>query len=90
MPDFDHWLEKVYEAGGDRETLDRLYDDWAQEYDGHLWASGNPYLAITAGMTARHLRSFDATILDAGCGYRQHGTATTPNGLLAPRRTGPL
>jgi len=68
MPDFDHWLEKVYEAGGDRETLDRLYDDWAQEYDGHLWASGNPYLAITAGMTARHLRSFNATILDAGCG----------------------
>lgn len=73
MTDLEHWLENVYQAGGDRETLDRLYDAWAQEYDQHLWASGNPYIAIGAGMVCRHLADFDARILDAGCGTGNMG-----------------
>jgi predicted TPR repeat methyltransferase len=73
MKDLDHWLKEVYTAGGDREILDRLYDAWAQEYDQHLWASGNPYIAIAAGMVCRHLAGFDACILDAGCGTGNMG-----------------
>jgi 2-polyprenyl-3-methyl-5-hydroxy-6-metoxy-1,4-benzoquinol methylase len=68
MDDLEIWLEKVYQAGGDRATLDQLYDQWAVDYDQHLWASGNPYIAIAAGMAGRHIRTFDAKILDAGCG----------------------
>ena len=68
MPDLETWLERVYAAGGDRATLDKLYDEWAQDYDQQLWASGNPYIAISAGMVGRHLQDFDARILDAGCG----------------------
>ena len=68
MPKFEKWLEKVYAARGDRETLDRLYDDWANEYDSDMWASGNPYIAVSAGMVGRHVPNLRASILDAGCG----------------------
>ena len=68
MADLETWLERVYAAEGDRATLDKLYDEWAQDYDQQIWASGNPYIAISAGMVGRHLRDFDARILDAGCG----------------------
>lgn len=68
MDELKQWLKKVYEAGGDRETLDRLYDEWARDYDQQLWASGNPYIAVVAGMSGRYIPDFDASILDAGCG----------------------
>ena len=68
MPDLETWLERVYAAEGDHATLEALYDEWARDYDQQIWASGNPYIAIAAGMVGRHLRDFDARILDAGCG----------------------
>lgn len=61
-------LKDVYAAGGDRATLDHLYDKWAASYDADLWASGNPYIAILAGMVGRQVSDFDARILDGGCG----------------------
>ena len=73
MKDLDQWLSEVYTAGGNRETLDRLYDAWASEYDQHLWASGNPYIAIASGLVCRQLDDFDASILDAGCGTGNMG-----------------
>ena len=66
--DLETWLERVYTAGGDRATLDRLYDEWAQGYDQQLWASGNPYIAIATGLVGKHLPDYEARILDAGCG----------------------
>ena len=66
--DIDRWLHRAYDAGGDRQKLDSLYDDWATSYDQHIWASGNPYIAVAAGMTGRHVPDLDAAILDAGCG----------------------
>ena len=66
--DLETWLDRVYAAGGDRATLDRLYDEWAQKYDQQIWASGNPYIAIATGLVGKHLPDYDARILDAGCG----------------------
>ena len=68
MEELETWLERVYQAEGDRETLDGLYDEWASDYDQQLWASGNPYIAIATGFVGRHVADFDARILDAGCG----------------------
>ncbi len=68
VDEVERWLERVYEAGGDRGTLDRLYDEWARDYDRHIWSTGNPYIAIATGMAGRHIQSFDASILDVGCG----------------------
>ena len=68
MEDLETWLDQVYASGGDRETLDKLYDQWAKEYDQQLWASGNPYIAIETGMVGRHVSDYDARILDVGCG----------------------
>ena len=33
MEELETWLDRVYTAGGDQATLDRLYDEWAQHYD---------------------------------------------------------
>ncbi len=68
MADLEVWLERVYAADGDRATLDALYDEWARDYDEQLWASGNPYIAIAAGLVGRHVHDYDARLLDAGCG----------------------
>lgn len=68
MEKLESWLERVYEAGGDRATLDRLYNEWANNYDRHLWSSGNPYIAISAGMAGKYIPDYDSHILDAGCG----------------------
>ena len=68
MEELDTWLERAYRAGGDRKKLDDLYDAWAQDYDQHIWGSGNPYTAIAAGMFGRFVPDFNAAILDAGCG----------------------
>ena len=68
MEELEAWLERVYSAGGDRATLDKLYDEWAKDYDQHLWSSGNPYVAIALGMAGKYVQDYDARILDAGCG----------------------
>jgi 2-polyprenyl-3-methyl-5-hydroxy-6-metoxy-1,4-benzoquinol methylase len=68
MEDLETWLSRVYKSGGERETLDRLYDEWAGDYDQQIWASGNPYITIATGMMGRHVPDFDARILDVGCG----------------------
>ena len=68
MEALETWLDQVYASGGDRDTLDKLYDQWAKEYDKQLWASGNPYIAIETGMVGRHVSDYDARILDVGCG----------------------
>lgn len=68
MEDLETWLERVYQAEGERKTLDALYDEWASDYDQQLWASGNPYIAIATGLVGRHLQDYNARILDAGCG----------------------
>ena len=66
--EIDQWLDRAYDASGNREKLDNLYDEWAKDYDQHIWASGNPYIAVATGMAGRHVPDFDAAILDAGCG----------------------
>ena len=68
MEDLETWLDRVYTAGGNRTTLDSLYNEWAQDYDQQIWASGDPYLAIATGFVGRHLSDYNARILDAGCG----------------------
>lgn len=65
---FEERLEEVYQAGGDRDKLDWAYAKWAHGYDQDLWASGNPYIAVIAGLLARHLPDRGARILDGGCG----------------------
>jgi 2-polyprenyl-3-methyl-5-hydroxy-6-metoxy-1,4-benzoquinol methylase len=61
-------LDAVYQSGGDRHRQDAVYDQWARDYDRDLWASGNPYIALMAGMVGRHVPNREARILDAGCG----------------------
>lgn len=68
MEDLETWLDRVYQAGGDHHNLETLYDEWANDYDQQIWASGNPYIAIAAGFAGRLISDFDAKILDAGCG----------------------
>lgn len=66
--DLETRLDAVYQAGGERDRLDRLYDDWARDYDRDLWASGNPYTALMAGLAGRYIPDKGARILDGGCG----------------------
>lgn len=61
-------LDAAYQAGGDRRRLDSLYDDWARDYDQDIWASGNPFLALMAGLAGRYITDRNARILDGGCG----------------------
>lgn len=68
MEDLETWLDRVYQADGDLERLQALYDEWARDYDQQLWASGNPYIAIATGLVGRYVADCDARILDAGCG----------------------
>lgn len=68
MKKFEQRVSCVYAAGGDRDALNREYDDWAASYDADLLASGNPYLSMIAGMVGRHVADLDALALDGGCG----------------------
>lgn len=68
IANFETWLERVNAADGDHRTLEALYDEWAQDYDPQIWASGNPYIAIATGLVGRHVPDCDARILDAGRG----------------------
>ena len=67
-PKLEDRLDSAYQAGGDREKLDQVYDDWARDYDQDIWASGNPYIALMAGLAGRHVPERNARILDGGCG----------------------
>lgn len=67
-PKLEDRLDAAYQAGGDRDKLDRVYDDWARDYDRDLWASGNPYIALMAGFAGRYIPDRNARILDGGCG----------------------
>ena len=67
-PKLEDRLDAVYQAGGDRQTLDGVYDEWARDYDRDLWASGNPYIALMTGLVGRYVADRNARILDAGCG----------------------
>ncbi len=67
-PKLEDRLDAAYQAGGDRNRLDRVYDDWARDYDQDLWASGNPYIALMAGLAGRYIADRNARILDGGCG----------------------
>ena len=73
MEDLETWLDRVYESKGDRKTLDDLYDEWAQTYDQQIWASGNPYIAVSTGIVGRNVKDLDASILDVGCGTGNMG-----------------
>lgn len=66
--ELDSKLAAVFQADGDHQTLSRLYDQWARDFDRDIWSSGNPYIAVLAGYVGRHLPNPDARILDAGCG----------------------
>ena len=66
--DLDDNLDAVYQSGGDREKLDQLYDEWARNYDREVWSSGDPYIALMAGMAGRYIPDRTARILDGGCG----------------------
>jgi predicted TPR repeat methyltransferase len=91
-------LKAAYGAAGDRRTLDRVYDDWAKDYDADLWASGNPYIAILSGIVGRQVEDPNAKILDAGCGsglmgqvlhqvgYRNIDGLDASEGMLAAAR----
>ena len=68
MENIEYWVDQVYAAGGDRQQLNRLYDEWAADYEQHKWATGNPVIAISAGLIGRYVPDIDARILDAGCG----------------------
>jgi ubiquinone/menaquinone biosynthesis C-methylase UbiE len=67
-PKLEDRLDQAYQASGDRDKLDRVYDDWARDYDQDIWASGNPYIALMAGLCGRHIPDRNARILDGGCG----------------------
>ena len=68
MDEIDTWVNKVYQANGDQKKLNGVYDNWANTYDQHLWAMGNPFVAVAATMLSRQLPNLQASILDAGCG----------------------
>ena len=61
-------LDTVYKTSGDRARLDNAYDDWARDYDQDIWASGNPYFTLIAGLAGRYITDRKARILDGGCG----------------------
>jgi SAM-dependent methyltransferase len=63
----DRWIEKVYHAT-DRDTLRTHYDDWSATYDADLQHVGYLHLPVIAGMVARHVQDYSASILDAGVG----------------------
>ncbi len=98
-PKLEDRLDSAYQAGGDREKLDQVYDDWARDYDQDIWASGNPYIALMAGLAGRYIPDRDARILDGGCGtgnmaellhligYRTIVGLDASDGMLAAART---
>jgi predicted TPR repeat methyltransferase len=65
--DTDKWLSDVYHAEN-RDSLERLYDRWAETYDSDLIGTGYLHTSIITGLVCRHVKRKDAAILDAGVG----------------------
>jgi predicted TPR repeat methyltransferase len=63
----DRWIEDVYHVK-DRQTLEQLYDSWAESYDADLQQVGYLHVPVIAGLVCRHVPDRDAAILDAGVG----------------------
>jgi predicted TPR repeat methyltransferase len=63
----DRWLEDVYHVK-DRQTLEQLYDKWAESYDADLQHVGYAHLSVIAGLVSRYLTDRHGAILDAGVG----------------------
>jgi predicted TPR repeat methyltransferase len=64
----DRWIEDVYHVK-DRQTLEQLYDGWAESYDADLQQVGYYlHVSVIAGLVCRHVPDRDAAILDAGVG----------------------
>ena len=63
----DRWIDDVYHVT-DRQTLEQLYDSWAQSYDADLQQVGYLHLPVIAGLVSRHVLDRDGAILDAGVG----------------------
>ena len=61
-------LTAVYRSSRDQVELDRVYNEWAEDYERDIWSSGNPKLAIIVGLVERYVRDRTARILDGGCG----------------------
>lgn len=70
-------LDAIYAAGGDRGALNAAYDEWARDYDADLWSTGNPYIALMAGLCGRYIPDTGARILDGGCGTGNLGQVLT-------------
>lgn len=63
----DERLKAVYEAT-DAKTLERSYDDWAQDYDADLHSFGYVSPTVTVALAARHIPTDQGPVLDAGAG----------------------
>jgi predicted TPR repeat methyltransferase len=60
-------LDAVYAARTSEEAA-RLYDDWAERYEGDMAAAGYRHPSIGAALIARHLPRGAQPVLDAGAG----------------------
>jgi predicted TPR repeat methyltransferase len=60
-------LDAVYAAKSSDEAA-RLYDGWAERYDGDMAAAGYRHPSIGLGLIARHLPRGAQPLLDAGAG----------------------
>ncbi|KPI35372.1 Williams-Beuren syndrome chromosomal region 27 protein [Cyphellophora attinorum] len=78
---YEDFLHKVYTATSPAESQ-KLYDEWASQYDAHLSGSGYTSPRITVDAVVNHLDrsplttqrlAGKLTILDAGCGTGQVG-----------------
>jgi len=72
------FLDRVYRTSGS-EAMERLYDDWAESYDGELGDAGY----ATPARVARAMAATGCTgpILDLGCGTGLSGLALAAEGL---------
>jgi predicted TPR repeat methyltransferase len=70
--DTDRWINDVYHAK-DRDSLETLYDSWAETYDADLIGTGYLHTPIITGLVCRHVLRKGAAILDAGVGTGNTG-----------------
>lgn len=63
----DNPLDAVYAAKTPDEAA-RLYDDWAERYEGDMAAAGYRHPSIGVALLARHLPREARPVLDAGAG----------------------
>ncbi|MFC1856589.1 class I SAM-dependent DNA methyltransferase [Thermodesulfobacteriota bacterium] len=66
------FLQKIFSAK-DNQALEKVYDQWAEQYDEHLTGFGYQIPAVAAGLLCRHLTPETTPILDAGAGTGMMG-----------------